>query len=213
VNDYDKRLRRGRYITSHANEIDVVNLSLEGRQNSPFLNDEITKSVNSNVTYVVAAGNGDMYLPNRPPMDASKVIPANHPLVITVSAIADSDGKCGGIGLSTSAGGDDEFYSNSNYGSVVDIAAPGVDIMSTLPSNTYGLDTGTSMAAPHVSGAVALYKSYHNNSSPAEVKEAILKIAMKKENICNLNNNDGQGYTNIIQNNHNEPLLNAKDIE
>ena len=58
----------------------------------------------------------------------------------------------------------------SNYGDVVDISAPGVDIYSTFKSNSYTKLTGTSMAAPHVAGAAALYKSSHPEASPQDVK-------------------------------------------
>ena len=77
------------YITQHADEIDVVNISVE----TPFLpalNRAISASIKAGVTYVVAAGNYGQ--------DASTTSPASNPDVITVSAIADSDGKCGGLG-------------------------------------------------------------------------------------------------------------------
>jgi subtilisin len=59
------------------------------------------------------------------------------------------------MGRATYIGKDDTFASFSNFGSVVDIAAPSVDILSTYNGTSYGLDSGTSMAAPHVAGAVA----------------------------------------------------------
>ena len=78
--------------------------------------------------------------------------PANNPNVIAVSAIADSDGKCGARGSSTNYGKDDYFASFSNYGSVIDMSAPGVNIFSTYKGGTYATASGTSMAAPHVTG-------------------------------------------------------------
>ena len=115
------------------------------------------------MTYAVAAGNDGK--------DAVGTSPANHPDVITVSAIADSDGKCGGVGTTGSFGKDDYFASFSNYGSKIDIAAPGVNIYSTFKGSSYATESGTSMATPHVTGAAALYKSTHSNASPAEVKK------------------------------------------
>ena len=59
------------------------------------------------------------------------------PEVITVSAIVDTDGKCGGkSSTSTSAGKDDTFASFSNYGSVVDLAAPGVLVKTTAKGSS-----------------------------------------------------------------------------
>ena len=82
--------------------------------------------------------------------DASTFSPANNPDVIAVSAIADTDGPCGGKGGS----GDDMFAGFSNYGSVIDMAAPGFNIQSTSIGGLYSSATGTSMAAaPHVAGA------------------------------------------------------------
>ena len=72
------------YITEHADEIDVVNISVE-TPFSPALNRAISASIKAGVTYVVAAGNYGQ--------DASTTSPASNPDVITVSAIADSDGN------------------------------------------------------------------------------------------------------------------------
>jgi len=60
----------------------------------------------------------------------------------------------------------------------VDLAAPGVGILSTLPGGKYGLLDGTSMATPHVTGACALYLSSHPLAAPWEIKDAILDAAV-----------------------------------
>jgi subtilisin len=67
-------------------------------------------------------------------LDAETFEPANHADIIAVSAITDTDGKCGALGPTSSFGDpDDALASFSNSGSVVDMAAPGVDILSTPP--------------------------------------------------------------------------------
>ena len=75
------------------------------------------------VTIVTPAGNGAK--------DVSTFSPANHPDVIAVSTIADSDGKCEYQGDSTSGGADDSLALFSNYGPAIDMATPGVQIYST----------------------------------------------------------------------------------
>lgn len=68
----------------------------------------------------------------------------------------------------------DAFASFSNFGSWVQVAAPGVNILSTLPGNAYGLKTGTSMATPHVSGVAALALAQNPGISTAGLKALIL---------------------------------------
>jgi subtilisin family serine protease len=189
------------YVTQHASEIEVANLSLGCSCNSGSLNSAIHNSVAAGVTYVVAAGNSHT--------DASTFSPANHPDVITVSAIADSDGKCGGVGSSTSYGADDSFATFSNYGSVVDITAPGVGIYSTYKGGLYAYMSGTSMASPHVAGAAALYKSTHSTASPAEVKANLVSGGSKSTTTCDGN---GSGYFDFKADldKIREPMLYAK---
>ena len=156
------------YITQHADEIDVVNISVE-TPFSPALNRAVSASIKAGVTYVVAAGNYGK--------DASSTSPASNPDAITVSAIADSDGKCGGTGPTIGGGNstDDSFASFSNFGTSVTIAAPGVSILSTYLNGEYAVDSGTSMAAPAVTGAAALIKANSPELSPKDVKAALLE--------------------------------------
>lgn len=139
------------YVTANADQIDVANLSLGCECETRAGDQAINNSIKSGVTYVVAAGNSAK--------DAKLFWPASNPNVITVSALADSDGKCGSLGETTSFGKDDSFATFSNFGDVVDIAAPGVNIYSTYKNGGYGTYSGTSMSSPHVAGTAAVFIS------------------------------------------------------
>jgi subtilisin len=184
------------YINQHQNQVDVAVLSLGCECESGALDIAINNSIKAGITIVVAAGNEGK--------DAGTFTPANNPEVITVSAIADTDGKCGGNGPPTPYGADDMLASFSNYGNVVDISAPGVDIYSTFKSNSYTKLTGTSMAAPHVAGAAALYISLHPEASPNDVKNYLLTSGTNLSDLCNGN---GHGYFTGDKDNFHEPLL------
>jgi subtilisin len=177
------------YVTQHANEISVANLSFGCRCHSNALDIAIHNSVAAGITFVVAAGNSAA--------DAESFSPASNPDVITVAAIADSDGRCGGFGPATKYGNDDSFATFSNFGSVVDIAAPGVNILSTYKGGLYATFSGTSMAAPHVTGAAALYKSTHIGASPFTVKQALITTGSTPSTVCDGN---GHGYFSGVPN-------------
>lgn len=159
------------WVTAHAAEIEVANMSLAGPGDPGDCNDgglrqAICRSVEAGVTYVVAAGNSSV--------DVSGQVPSSFPEVITVSALADYDGLPGGLAKATCrAGKDDTLADFSNYGSGVDLIAPGVCITSTWKGGGYSTTSGTSMASPHVAGAAALYLSDHPGASPSSVAGAL----------------------------------------
>ncbi|HKI09574.1 MAG TPA: S8 family serine peptidase [Nitrososphaeraceae archaeon] len=172
------------YVSRNANDIEVVNLSLGGAYFSWPETIALLVLATKGVVVVTSAGNDNL--------DAGNFSPARIPVAITVSAISDSDGKCGGSGASLSGIGgnhifqprsvnnpDDFIASYSNYGSVVDLAAPGSRIWSTDNKGSYTSLSGTSMAAPHVAGAAALYKSLHPTANPFQV-DAFLKSTATK---------------------------------
>jgi subtilisin family serine protease len=183
------------YIRGYASQIEVANLSLGCECKSSAFDTAINNAVKAGITFVVAAGNYGK--------DASTFSPANNPNVIAVSAIGDSDGKCGEKGPSTGYGRDDSLASFSNYGAVVDVAAPGTKIYSTYKGNSYATMSGTSMASPHVAGAAALYEAYHPGASPSEVRNTLLSKGSTPSTICDGN---GKGYFTNDKDSYREPL-------
>jgi subtilisin family serine protease len=152
------------WVAANSARIDVVNMSLGGVGTSSALNNAVQNLVNRGVTVVVAAGNS-----NR---DARVIAPANATDVITVSALADYNGRAGGGATATcrNAGADDSTASFSNYGTVVEIAAPGVCINSTRRGGGTTVMSGTSMASPHVAGAAAILASRSRPTNRAGVQ-------------------------------------------
>jgi len=134
--------------------VDLTSNSWGGGGFSQALYDAIAAAGAANIAFVAAAGNDGT------DNDVSPHYPSNYDLanVISVAATDNNDAKA----------------SFSNYGlTTVDLGAPGVDILSTLPGNSYGLASGTSMATPHVSGVCALIKSVAPGIDVAQLKNIL----------------------------------------
>jgi subtilisin len=163
------------WVTERAAIIEVANMSLSGPGAEPpgsgcatgdAFHDAICNSVAAGVTYAVSAGNQHI--------NAATRVPAAYDEVMTISALADFDGKPGGRAAPTCRADEDDTFANfSNFGADVDLIAPGVCIPSTWRGGGYNTISGTSMASPHAAGAAALYKSTHPAATPAQVKSAL----------------------------------------
>ena len=185
------------WVTDNADVIEVANMSLGGEFNSEALNTAITASVEAGIAYAVAAGNSDK--------DASTFSPANHPDVLTVSALADFDGLAGGSALPTCrVDQDDTLADFSNCGSLIETTAPGVCIRSTVPGG-YATYSGTSMASPHAAGALALLASKVNANGSDDPAAVVNSLYVTLENAGNFDWTDdsGDGF--------HEPLLDVSD--
>lgn len=187
------------YVTAHASEIEVANMSLGGTGSEPAgpgcstgdaLHDAICNSVAAGVTYAVAAGNSAD--------DAANHVPAAYDEVITVSALADFDGLPGGLAAATCRADEDDTLANfSNFGADIDLIGPGVCILSTYKQGGYATFSGTSMSTPHVAGGAALYLATHPSATPTRVKGALQRVGTVDWN--NVDDPDGtkEGLLNV----------------
>ncbi|MFJ1806061.1 MULTISPECIES: S8 family peptidase [unclassified Streptomyces] len=139
------------WVTRHAHRPAVANLSLGGGYN-PALDAAVRTSIESGVTYTVAAGNVGQPAALHSPADVREAV--------TVGATDRGDARAG----------------FSNHGSALDLFAPGVSITSASYRSDTGRATysGTSMAAPHAAGAAALHLADHPRATPAQVARALV---------------------------------------
>ncbi|MFQ5718151.1 MAG: choice-of-anchor D domain-containing protein [Acidobacteriota bacterium] len=133
----------------------IINASWGGDNFSQALFDAIDRAGAAGVLFVASAGNSGRNIDNSPSYPAAFDLD-------NIIAVAATDRN-------------DHFVFPSNFGPLtVDLGAPGVDVLSTLPFGAFGVASGTSMAAPHVSGAAALILSVQPELTALEIKDLIL---------------------------------------
>jgi subtilisin family serine protease len=142
------------WVTKNAKKPAVANMSLGGDA-SPALDNALRNSVAAGVTYAVAAGNENQ--------NACNVSPARVAEAITVGATTKTDARA----------------SFSNFGTCVDIFAPGQGITSAWNTSDTATNTisGTSMATPHTTGAAALFLATHASATPQQVRDGLVGAA------------------------------------
>ncbi|MGD1872075.1 MAG: S8 family serine peptidase [Mastigocoleus sp.] len=135
------------------NGADVINMSLGGDSSDRQIESAIEYAHNNGVTVVMAAGNSG---------DSNPIYPASYAdeYGIAVGAV-DEDGELA------------SFSNRSGNSEITYVTAPGVNIYSTLPGDSYGSYSGTSMATPHVSGVVALMLDANSSLTPDQIREII----------------------------------------
>ena len=136
------------FVAGHSATNKVANMSLGGGFNQS-VNDAAKRMVGANVAVAVAAGNDGA--------DASTKSPASEPSVLTVAAHDSNNVNA----------------SWSNFGSLIDLSAPGVSILSTSSNGGTTTMSGTSMASPHVAGALALYRANNPTASGTQAMSAV----------------------------------------
>jgi aqualysin 1 len=158
------------WVTQNHGSPAAANMSLGGSPSSA-LDTAVNNSINSGVTYAIAAGNSSA--------NACNYSPARVAAAVTVGSTTSSDARS----------------SFSNFGTCLDIFAPGSSITSAWNSSDTATNTisGTSMATPHVAGAAALYLQSNPGASPGTVRNALVNNAT-----TNHISNPGSGSPNLL---------------
>ncbi|MGE6629444.1 S8 family peptidase [Bacillus sp. NPDC077027] len=140
------------------NDIDVINISMGGASESAALKEAVDTAYEKGILIVASAGNAGSY-------GSLNTIdyPAKYSSVIAVASV---DNKT-------------QRAFDSSVGEEVEISAPGVATLSTIPGNDYGYKSGTSMASPHVAGAAAVILSKYPGLTNEEVRKRLSQTATK----------------------------------
>lgn len=141
-------------------KVDIISMSLGMSESSEKLRKAVKEAVNNGMSVVCAAGNNGDGNSN----DFEYSYPASYDEVISVGAV----NKKG------------ELASFSNANLVIDVVAPGVEILSTYPNNKYEILSGTSMATPHVSASLALLKNWSKSEFKRDLSEIELYAQLIK---------------------------------
>ena len=202
------------WVTARAGTIEVANMSLGGGGYLASEHTAIKNSVAKGVVYYVAAGNSakDVYGADGTFGTSDDTRPAAYPEVGTISALADADGKPGGLATTSTTfsicteNRDDSMACFSNYsrsvtnnpvtssGAKIDLALPGYRITSTYPGGGYAVVDGTSQASPHAAGLAALYIAKNGRATTAQgvynIRQALINAGQALTGSNGLTTND-----------------------
>lgn len=182
-NGYDSDIAKGiRFAVD--NGADIINMSFSGEGFSPYLSEAIDYALTNKVLVIVAAGNESM--------DTANLYPASDERVIVVSATDQND----------------RIADFSNTGASIDISAPGVDILSSAPGGKFSSNSGTSLAAPFVSGIAAMIKLEDPTRSTAEI-EKLLKKYIDDRGATGWDPLFGEGIVNVTA--YDEGIISSHD--
>lgn len=173
------------FLSALANAIDyarlngarVISTSYNIDGYGQALVDAILRARSNDVAYVNSAGNNSQ---NNPPRQAIRTVADN---VIFVASTTRTD----------------TISSFSNTGTLVEIAAPGSDILSTLPNNSYGLNSGTSMATPHVAGALGVVRSMRPTLTARQALDVLISTADRVSTITGPVNGGRLNLNNALE--------------